>query len=142
MDNPLIVHVSNTSMLKELVSAELNSVSPLAQTLIDKFWPGPLTILFPKGPNVPDEVTCGQPTVAVRMPSHPVAQRLIELSKKPIAAPSANLSGRPSPTEAEHVISDLSGRLQCIIDGGCCDIGVESTVIDINREYASNSNNR
>jgi len=101
---------------------------------MDKFWPGPLTILFNKLPHIPDTVTCGQPTVAVRMPSHPIAKRLIELSGLPIAAPSANLSGRPSPTTANHVFQDLKGRIKCIIDGGGCQVGVESTVIDVIRE--------
>ena len=106
-----------------------------AKKLMDAFWPGPLTLLLPKKPIVPESVTCGQPTVAIRMPSHPVAHKLIHLAQKPIAAPSANLSGRPSPTTAQHVYDDLHGRLQCILDGGACDVGLESTVVDVNRRY-------
>jgi L-threonylcarbamoyladenylate synthase len=104
-----------------------------------KFWPGPLTFLLPKSDKVPESVTCGQPTVAVRMPSHPVARELIRLSGVPIAAPSANLSGRPSPTSAEHVLTDLGGRIPCIIDGGSCAVGLESTVVDLNRKYCIRS---
>lgn len=130
-DNPLIVHVSDRAMLDSLVS----SVPPDAQKLMDTFWPGALTLLLPKNERVPEEVTCGQPTVAIRMPSHPVAHKLIHLSQRPIAAPSANLSGRPSPTTAYHVLFDLSGRLHCILDGGPCDVGLESTVVDVNRRY-------
>jgi len=111
----------------------VSDIPELAYVLIEKFWPGPLTILFQKSDKVPDEVVCGQPTVGVRMPSHPIARKLIELSNVPIAAPSANLSGRPSPTSAQHVYEDLKGRCPCIIDGGDCNFGVESTVIDISR---------
>jgi hypothetical protein len=102
---------------------------------MNAFWPGPLTILFPKTSNVPDEVTCGQPTVAVRMPSHPIASQLITSAGVPIAAPSANLSGRPSPTRASHVLADLNGIIPCVVDGGACDVGVESTVVDVNRSF-------
>lgn len=116
-------------MLETIVS----DISENAQKLMDKFWPGPLTILFPKNELVPDNVTCGQKTVAVRMPIHEIAKKLISLSQKPIAAPSANLSGRPSPTCAQHVLNDLNGRIYCVIDGGNCDIGLESTVIDVNQ---------
>lgn len=130
-DNPLIVHISNEEMLLKLIDGEIPDVAKL---LIKAFWPGPLTILFKKSLAVPEEVTCAQPTVAIRMPIHPIARKLIELSNCPIAAPSANLSGRPSPTSAQHVFTDLQGRLECIIDGGDCDVGVESTVIDIQRK--------
>jgi tRNA threonylcarbamoyl adenosine modification protein (Sua5/YciO/YrdC/YwlC family) len=118
-----------------------------AKVLMKAFWPGPLTILFKKSRNVPEEyahfllicltcrVTCAQPTVAVRMPSHPIALKLIALSDCPIAAPSANLSGRPSPTLASHVLEDLQGRVQCIVDGGASDVGLESTVIDLQKKY-------
>jgi L-threonylcarbamoyladenylate synthase len=129
-DNPLIVHVCSIEMLKSIVA----DVPENAKVLIEKFWPAPLTILFKTNGKVSDVVTCGQPTVAVRMPSHPVALRLIELCKLPIAAPSANLSGRPSPTTAEHVKMDLEGRIKCIIDSGQCSVGVESTVVDLNRD--------
>jgi len=129
VDNPLIVHVSSEEMLISLTS----HIPQMARTLIERFWPGPLTLLLPKNSNVPAEVTCGQPTIAVRMPSHPIALRLISLSNVPIAAPSANLSGRPSPTSAQHVVHDLTGRCPCIIDGGDCDVGLESTVVDLER---------
>uniref|UniRef100_A0A6B2L7P5 Threonylcarbamoyl-AMP synthase n=1 Tax=Arcella intermedia TaxID=1963864 RepID=A0A6B2L7P5_9EUKA len=128
-DNPLIVHISDLAMLHLLVQ----EVPPKAQALMSKFWPGPLTLLFAKSALVPDSVVCGQPTVAVRMPSHPIALKLISLSQLPIAAPSANLSGRPSPTTAQHVIADLTGRCPCIIDGGPAQGGVESTVVDITK---------
>ncbi|KAL6049815.1 Threonylcarbamoyl-AMP synthase [Balamuthia mandrillaris] len=126
-DNPLIVHVSSFEMLDALVS----EVPPLGQTLVKHFWPGPLTILFPKKECVPDQVTAGLATVAVRMPSHPIARKLIELGGMPLAAPSANSSGRPSPTSASHVLADLHGRIPCIIDGGDAAVGVESTVVDV-----------
>jgi len=129
VDNPLIVHVSSIEMLKECILEIPDNI----KSLIGKFWPGPLTILFQKSAKIPDEVTAGLPTVAIRMPSHPIAKALIERCGVPIAAPSANASGRPSPTTANHVITDLSGRIPMIIDGGPCQVGVESTVIDIYR---------
>lgn len=134
-DNPLIVHISDLSMLRRVVphGYVLNQVcAALAQT----FWPGPLTLLFPVGgdaaPAVPSVVTCGQPTVGVRIPAHPVARALIAAADTPVAAPSANASGRPSPTTAQHVLDDLGPRgvLRYILDGGACSVGVESTVID------------
>eukprot|EP00727_Mastigamoeba_balamuthi_P003269 m51a1_g1294 hypothetical protein (362) ;mRNA; r:183103-184454 len=128
-DNPLIVHVSQSSMLPPLASR----VSDAARRLSDRFWPGPLTLVMPRTPAVPNVVTAGLDTVAVRMPSHPIARRLIELSGVPIAAPSANASGRPSPTRAHHVYEDLKGRIPLIIDGGACEFGVESTVVDPER---------
>lgn len=134
-DNPLIVHVSDRAMLDTLVS----EVPEDAKKLMDAFWPGALTLLLPKKSIVPETVTCGQPTVAIRMPSHPIAHKLIHLSQRPIAAPSANLSGRPSPTTAQHVLHDLDGRLECILDGGACEVGLESTVVDVNRRYALKS---
>ncbi len=127
-DNPLIVHISNREMLEELVSL----IPKGAEELMKKFWPGPLTLIFPKSDAVPDAVTCGLPTVAVRMPSHPIALELIKKSRVPIAAPSANLSGKPSPTRIRDVIEDMDGRIACIIDGGDCEVGVESTVLDLN----------
>jgi L-threonylcarbamoyladenylate synthase len=102
-----------------------------------RFWPGPLTFLLPKKESVPEAVTCGQPTVAIRMPSHPIARELIRLSGVPVAAPSANMSGRPSPTTAQHVFGDMDGRIPCIVDGGSCAVGLESTVIDLNRRYVT-----
>jgi len=98
---------------------------------METFWPGPLTLIFPKNKNVPDSVTAGLSTVAVRMPSHPVARMLIRASGVPVAAPSANLSGKPSPTDAEHVINDLSGRVDAIVCGHASDVGLESTVLDV-----------
>ena len=126
-DNPLIVHIAGTEDMKKLSDA----VPEVAYRLAEKFWPGPLTMIIPKNDKVPATVTGGLNTVAVRFPSHPVASRFIELSGTYIAAPSANLSGRPSPTKAAHVIEDLSGRIDMIIDGGDIDIGLESTIVDL-----------
>ena len=106
-------------------------VPPAAYTLAEAFWPGPLTIVLPRNPQIPNETTAGLDTVAVRMPSHPVAQAIIRESGLPIAAPSANLSGLPSPTTAEHCVRDLTGKVSAIVDGGPCNFGVESTVISV-----------
>ncbi len=125
-DNPLIVHVSEKEQL-----ADICVLSPLAEKLIARFWGGPLTLILPKTDKVPAAVTAGLSTVAVRMPSHPIANALIRLAGIPIAAPSANLSGKPSPTRAAHVIEDMEGRADCIIAGGDCLWGVESTVLDL-----------
>ena len=124
-DNPLIAHISNLNMLGHLCG----EVPELALTLADFYWPGPLTMVLPKSKYVPDVVTAGLSTVAVRMPSHPAALALIEAVRMPLAAPSANKSGRPSPTKAEHVYADLAGAIPLILDGGDCAVGVESTVI-------------
>lgn len=129
-DNPLIVHIADVEQLAELV-AEL---PPAVDVLARHFWPGPLTLVLPRKPRVPDAVTAGLDTVAVRMPDHAVALALIRAGRRPIAAPSANLSGRPSPTEARHVWEDLAGRIDVILDGGPCRIGVESTVLDLTAE--------
>ncbi len=129
-DNPLIVHISSPKMLEECVIEIPEKVKPL----LDYFWPGALTILFQKSEKIPDVVTAGLPTVAIRMPSHPIAKALIEKSNVPIAAPSANASGRPSPTTAAHVLHDLNGRIPMIINGGPTYIGVESTVIDVQQD--------
>lgn len=126
-DNPLIVHISQFSEIYDLVS----EVPEKAELLAEKFWPGPLTIILPKSDKVPLCVTGGLSTVAVRCPKHPVANKLIKVAGLPLAAPSANLSGRPSPTKAQHVFNDLNGRVPLIIDGGECDEGVESTVITL-----------
>lgn len=123
-DNPLIVHISSTEQLSDIVS----SVPTCAKKLADAFWPGPLTIIMPKSNKIAPEVCAGLSSVGVRMPSHPVAQKIIEQSG-PFAAPSANISGRPSPTTAEDVLADMNGRIPLIIDGGTCDAGVESTVV-------------
>ncbi|KAI0082460.1 translation factor [Panus rudis PR-1116 ss-1] len=129
-DNPLIVHVSSRAMLQRLLPSGY-TIPPIYELLMKHFWPGPLTLLFPTNPSlVPSIITAGQPTVAVRMPSHPVARALIALTDEPIAAPSANSSGKPSPTRAEHVLRDLEGKIELIIDGGACGVGLESTVVD------------
>ena len=125
-DNPLIVHIHDRIQLDSICI-----VPDQALPLMDAFWPGPLTILFEKLPSVPDAVTAGLPTVAVRMPSHPVAAALLRSCGLPVAAPSANFSGRPSPTLASHVLDDMNGRIPLILDGGPCDVGVESTVLDL-----------
>ncbi len=128
-DNPLIVHIWRREQLEGICQ-----VSPLAEKLMDAFWPGPLTLLMPRKDSIPPEVTAGLPTVAVRMPSHPVAADMLRACNLPIAAPSANRSGKPSPTSAKHVLEDMDGRIPLIIDGGSCDVGLESTVLDINQE--------
>ena len=125
-DNPLIVHISDLAQLADIAL----EVPETAKRLAEKFWPGPMTLILRKRPDVPDATTGGLATVAVRFPSHPAAKALIDAAGVPIAAPSANLSGRPSPTRAEHVVEDLSGRIDMIIDGGPCRIGLESTIID------------
>ena len=125
-DNPLIVHIYDRCQL-----AGLCEIPPLAEDLMDAFWPGPLTLLFPRKQSVPDVVTAGLPTVAIRMPSHPVAAAMLKAADVPVAAPSANRSGRPSPTTAAHVFEDLSGNVPLIIDGGSCQVGLESTVVDL-----------
>ncbi|MDF2877971.1 MAG: Sua5/YciO/YrdC/YwlC family protein [Clostridia bacterium] len=126
-DNPLIVHIADQSMLSNLVT----SISDEALLLMKTFWPGPLTLIFKASSLVPKEVTAGLDTVAIRLPSHPVMQKLIDLSGVPLAAPSANTSGKPSPTNAQRVIEDLDGKVDVIIDGGSSSVGVESTVLDM-----------
>ena len=127
LDNPPIVHVADPQEVRRLVA----EVSPKAQLLMDKFWPGPLTLVFKRSSLMPKVTVAGLDTVAIRMPKHPVALALIRQSGCPIAAPSANLAGKPSPTTAQHVYEDLNGRIDAIIDGGATDIGVESTVVDM-----------
>lgn len=126
-DNPLIVHIADFSDMERVAA----KVPAQAKKLAEAFWPGPLTMIVPKGDAVPYETTGGMDTVAVRMPGHPVALELIRKSGCLIAAPSANTSGRPSPTEAKHVAEDLSGRIAMILDGGPVGIGIESTIIDL-----------
>ncbi len=126
-DNPLIVHIADTDAVYRLAY----EVTEQARMLMEAFWPGPLTIIFKKKTLVPDATTGGLDTVAIRMPSHPVALKLIKDSGVYIAAPSANLSGRPSPTTAAHVEEDLSGRIDMILDGGPVGIGIESTIVDV-----------
>ncbi|EKM59812.1 uncharacterized protein PHACADRAFT_250547 [Phanerochaete carnosa HHB-10118-sp] len=129
-DNPLIVHVSSKTMLHRLLPPSYE-LSPVYEVLIRRFWPGPLTLLFPTDSSiVPPIITAGQPAVAIRMPSHPVARALIAITDAPLAAPSANSSGKPSPTRAEHVSTDLRGKIELILDGGACGVGLESTVVD------------
>jgi L-threonylcarbamoyladenylate synthase len=124
--DPLIVHVSSVEMIARVASA----FPEKAQVLGERFWPGPLTLLLPRSPQLPLAVTAGRETVAVRMPAHPVARTLIAAADLPLAAPSANLFGRTSPTTAEHVLRDLDGRIDAVLDAGPARIGVESTVLD------------
>lgn len=126
-DNPLILHVAKKSDVKQL----WRHVPDEAKKLMDAFWPGPLTLIFVKSDAVPEEVTAGLSTVAVRMPDHKTALALIRAAGVPIAAPSANISGRPSPTTAEHVLADMDGRIDVVLDGGPCSVGVESTVLTL-----------
>ncbi len=130
LDNPLIIHISDIDQLNILSDNVKEEVPHLAE----KFWPGPLTIILYKSEKVPREVCAGLETVAVRMPAHPVALKLIELSETPIAAPSANPAGRPSPTSGEHVKREMMGKVDVIIDSGETLYGVESTIIDITRD--------
>ncbi|HDR4571334.1 MULTISPECIES: L-threonylcarbamoyladenylate synthase [Bacillus cereus group] len=125
-DNPLIVHIGSKSQLTDIV----REVPPVAEVLMKHFWPGPLTIILPKKDGISEKVTAGLDTVGVRMPDHEVALALIEAANVPVAAPSANRSGRPSPTLASHVYEDLNGKIAGIVDGGATGVGVESTVID------------
>lgn len=129
-DNPLIVHISDIDDLGEL-ACEINDN---AKALICAFMPGPFTVILRKNKIVPDTVTAGMDTVAIRFPENETAQRLISAAGVPIAAPSANISGKPSPTKAIHVIEDMNGRIDAIIDGEDCDVGVESTIVDATGE--------
>jgi L-threonylcarbamoyladenylate synthase len=128
--DPLIVHVVNQEQMG-MVAVDIPHNGRL---LMEAFWPGPLTLLLPKGPRVPAIVTAGRPRVGVRMPRHPVARRLIELAGVPVAAPSANSFGRTSPTRAEFVLQDLDGRIDAVIDSGDTTLGLESTVVDVCEE--------
>jgi L-threonylcarbamoyladenylate synthase len=127
LDNPPIVHVADPKEVYRLVL----EVPPKAKVLMEKFWPGPLTLIFKHSSLVPKVTVAGLDTVAIRMPKHKVALELIRQSRCPIAAPSANLAGKPSPTTAQHVYDDLKGRIEAILDGGATNIGVESTVVDL-----------
>lgn len=129
-DNPLIVHISNMSQLEEITEQIPEELKPLMK----EFWPGPLTLLFKKSKRVPFKTSGGLDTVAVRMPKNEIALAIIGASGLPIAAPSANTSGRPSPTRAEHVLEDLSGLVDVIIDGGSTGVGIESTVLDLSED--------
>ena len=126
-DNPLIVHIARLDMLDELAE----EIKPYARVLMEAFWPGPITFVLRKKEHVPYKVTGGLETVGVRMPNHPVALKLIDLSGVPVAAPSANLSGKPSPTDVKYVLKDMMGRVDCIVDGGDSHVGLESTVLDV-----------
>ena len=146
--DPLIVHLCDLDMLSELTSLPLlplreraseghcgaDRILHAARLLIHEFWPGPLTLLLPRTARVPDAVTAGRPLVGLRMPAHPVARRLIERAGVPIAAPSANLFGHTSPTTAAHVLQDLDGRIDAVLDGGPTEVGVESTVAEITQD--------
>ena len=129
-DNPLILHISNKNLLYNLV----DDINEDAKKLIESCWPGPLTLIMKKSDIVPDIVTAGLDTVAIRMPSDKIASKFIEKSKTPIAAPSANSSGKPSPTRAKDVYQDLNGKIPIILDGGSCKFGIESTVVDCSEE--------
>ena len=125
-DNPLIVHIASKEQLLEIT----DHISTKAEKIIAAFWPGPLTIIFKKGQGLSEKVTAGLDSVGVRMPDHPISLEIIKQSGLPLAAPSANTSGKPSPTTAQHVYNDLKGKIPLIIDGGTTAVGVESTVID------------
>lgn len=129
-DNPLIVHIADMAMLPELVS----EIPELALTLAEKFWPGPLTMIFKKKDCIPSITSGGLDTVGIRMPSHPAALELIRRAGVPIAAPSGNVSGYPSPTSVQHMVRDMTGKIAAIVDGGECSVGVESTVICFENE--------
>lgn len=129
-DNPLIVHISNMKALEKITS----EIPEKAKKMAEEFWPGPLTMIFPKSEQVPLETTGGLETVAVRMPNHPIALALIDAGGGYIAAPSANTSGKPSPTKAEHVALDMDGKIPMILDGGAVGIGIESTIVDFSTE--------
>ncbi|MCC7449879.1 MAG: threonylcarbamoyl-AMP synthase [Anaerolineae bacterium] len=129
--DPVIVHVQSPGQLGDVTP----DVSPLAQTLIERFWPGPLTLVLPRGSRVPPNVSAGLPTVAVRMPAHPIALALIKAAGVPIAAPSANRFAHTSPTTAQHVFDDLSGNVPLILDGGPTTVGVESTIVDLSGDH-------
>lgn len=126
-DNPLIVHICSVDQLDGLC----RDIPPEAFKLAEKFWPGPLTMVLRKSTRVPEEVSAGLDTVAIRFPAHPVALDVIRAAGVPLAAPSANVSGSPSPTSAAHVFADLNGRIDAVIDGGECSVGIESTVISL-----------
>ncbi len=132
-DNPLIAHVARKEDVEQLVS----HIPEAGQKLMDAYWPGPLTLVFPKSGIVPYGTTGGLETVAIRMPSDTIANRLIALAGVPIAAPSANTSGRPSPTTAEHVYQDMNGKIEMIVDGGPVVIGLESTIVDVSGDVPS-----
>ena len=126
-DNPLILHIPDASWLERYCC----NIPAAAYELAERFWPGPLTMILPRRDNVPDVTTGGLDTVGIRCPNHPVTLAIIQAAQIPVAAPSGNLSGRPSPTCAQHMIEDMDGRIDGIVDGGACGVGVESTIIDL-----------
>ena len=126
-DNPLNLHIPDPSWLERYC----RDVPAAARRLAEQFWPGPLTMILPRRALVPDEVTCGLETVGVRCPDHPVTLDIIRAAGVPVAAPSGNRSGRPSPTCARHMLEDMEGRIQAVVDGGPCGVGVESTIVDL-----------
>ena len=130
-DNPLIVHIAHKNEIENITEG----VTEKARMVIDKFWPGPITVILNKKNIIPDVTSGGLDTVAVRMPSNKIANALIDAAGIPIAAPSANISGRPSPTRAEHVYNEMNGRVSGIIMGGDCNFGLESTVVDFTGEF-------
>ncbi|MEW6502705.1 MAG: L-threonylcarbamoyladenylate synthase [Chloroflexota bacterium] len=129
-NDPLIVHIQNKDWLESIV----RNFPPQTEALVNHFWPGPLTLIFPRKEIIPPNVTAGGENVAVRAPSHPVAQALLAACGVPIAAPSANRFGHTSPTQAKHVLEDLGGRIDLVLDGGDCSIGLESTVLDLTQD--------
>ena len=130
-DNPLIIHISALDQLEDLAE----EISPAVWQMAEHFWPGPLTMVVKKKDIVPDRTSAGLDTVGIRMPSHPVARAIIDAAGVPLAAPSANTSGKPSPTTARDVLDDMNGKIPAIVDGGACTVGVESTVVDMTGEY-------
>ena len=126
-DNPLILHIPEASWLDRYCQ----SIPERAWALAEAFWPGPLTLILPRKPEVPDAVTAGLDTVGMRCPAHPLCRAIIRLAGVPVAAPSGNTSGRPSPTTAQHMLEDMDGKIDAIVDGGPCTVGVESTILDL-----------
>ena len=129
-DNPLIVHIADKADIEKYAK----DIPEIAYRLADKFWPGPLTMVLPKKDIIPEVTSGGLDTVGIRFPSNPIAQKIIKAAGLPLAAPSANLSGKPSTTTAKHVYDDMNGRISAIVDGGACSVGVESTVISFSGE--------
>lgn len=126
-DNPLILHVSGPAQVETFC----HDIPAVAWTLMEKFWPGPLTLVLPARDTVPKRTTAGLDTVAIRCPASPLTRAIIDAAGVPIAAPSANISGKPSPTTAQHVLHDMDGKIEAIVDGGPCEVGVESTIVDL-----------
>jgi len=132
--DPVIVHVEGRTMLERVAEIPVGDEGRVVAKLMEAFWPGPLTLLLPRTAEVPDSVTAGRPLVGVRSPAHPVARQLIRLAGVPVAAPSANRFGHTSPTTAAHVLADLDGRIDAVLDGGATSVGVESTVLEVTKD--------